>query len=124
KLERKLEAERQKLAERVPDLDKKALRTYLETRGFTKQEISMAADARLIEMAEKARRYDELMAGKTRKRTIPKIARKPKQEPERELSRIDRNRQKIDALYPTTRRANVKRRRGDDDRLSILYPNR
>lgn len=119
KLERKLEAERQKLAERVPDLDKKALRTYLETRGFTKQEISMAADARLIEIAEKARRWDALQASKPRKTSVPKTARRPKPAPKPEPSRIDRRMAKIAALYPE--KPKPRRKTTESDVLAILY---
>lgn len=114
-LARRLEAEKRKLAERVPDLNKAALRSYLESRGFTKEEISMAADARLVELAEKARRYDELMAGKKPKKTrIPKRALKPKT-PEADV-------------IPLTNKKNTRRlpkapgrNKPSEDAVTILY---
>ncbi|GAB4240869.1 MAG: hypothetical protein Kow0032_28770 [Methyloligellaceae bacterium] len=70
-MKHRLEKEKARLSQEVPDLDKGALKTYLEGRGFSRQEIEQAADARLVALAEKARRYDEMMANKTRK--APKL---------------------------------------------------
>lgn len=132
KAERRLEAERQKLAERVPDLDKVALRSYLEARGFTKDEIGMAADARLIEMAEKARRYDEMnQQRQPRKLKVPQGGRKPRKQETHEVPADEtvnelRHRLRGDdpviTLYGRqTRKAQSARRPKIDDPVEILY---
>jgi hypothetical protein len=97
--EQLLAREKAKLAERVPDLDKTALRAYLLDRGFTAEEIAGAADARLMEMAEKARRYDE--SQKKPKGKVPKFKKQP--EPRANVStlptRSTRNLTDMDRAY-------------------------
>lgn len=132
KAERRLEAERQKLAERVPDLDKVALRSYLEARGFTKDEIGMAADARLIEMAEKARRYDEMnQQRQPRKLKVPQAGRKPRKQETPEVpgdETVNELRHRLTGDDPVitlygrqTRKAQSARRPKIDDPVEILY---
>jgi hypothetical protein len=77
RLEQVFAREKAKLEEAMPGLNPKALRTYLEGVGFTDTDIAQAADHRLVVLAEKARRYDELMAGKGKTmKTIPTRKRK------------------------------------------------
>lgn len=59
---RRLGGEAAKLAKALPDLDKAALVPYLKQSGFSEADIKQAADHRLVVLAEKARRYDEMTA--------------------------------------------------------------
>jgi hypothetical protein len=74
---RYLNAEKAKLAKVLPDLDGKAVARYLMGKRFSREEIGSISDHRLIEMAEKARRYDEMQSGK--KLVIPKAGLRPQQ---------------------------------------------
>lgn len=92
RLERHLAAEQRKLAERVPDLDKSALVPYLRRVGFSDAEIAEAADARLIELAEKARRYDEMSTQSTTRKVPVKrkgASRQPPSKPKGEAARAE-----------------------------------
>lgn len=92
RLERHLAAEQRKLAERVPDLDKSALVPYLRRVGFSDEEIAQAADARLIELAEKARRYDEMSTQSTTRKVPVKrkgASRQPPSKPKGEAARAE-----------------------------------
>jgi hypothetical protein len=60
--------------ERLPNLDKAQLRTYLLEQGFGETEVSQVFDARVVVMAEKARRYDALAAkDKKPQLTVPRL---------------------------------------------------
>lgn len=74
---RYLNAEKAKLAKVLPDLDGKVVARYLMGKRFSREEIGSISDHRVIEMAEKARRYDEMQSG--RKLVVPKTGMKPQQ---------------------------------------------
>ncbi len=78
---KQLEGERAKLGEALPDgVDDLALRGYLTgTLGFRDDDIDAVADHRLVTMAEKARRYDELTGGEAKPKKVP-VFRKGKPE--------------------------------------------
>ena len=83
-----IDQQRAYLAETLPDLDKSALRDYLADKGFTEQEIEHAHDARLVELAEKARRYDAMSYDEQPKGKTPTRKRKAsKPDPELEGAR-------------------------------------
>lgn len=67
--QRALAKQQAKLEKQLPDLDAKALRKYLVGVGFTNKDVDQAYDARLVVLAEKARRYDEMTSGK--RKTVP-----------------------------------------------------
>lgn len=91
-LSRQLEQGKAALSKVFGEIDRKALRTYLTSNPdakFTTDEVNMAYDHRLVVLAEKARRYDELMAG--RKTVIPQSALKPRKgRPKPKVAKPDR----------------------------------
>lgn len=120
-----IEKQRAQLAERVPDLDKEALRVYLTERGFSKEEIGMAADARIIEMAEKARRWD---ARDKQPKKVPRLKKAVKRMQEKSSDPMENvkdmlnEKSGVTALYgKSERRRTSARPRDKDDVLSILY---
>lgn len=70
--ERQLEAERKMLLDAVPDFDGAKTSAYLERIGFNRDDLSQLTDHRMAVVAEKARRYDELMA-KQQDKPLPKL---------------------------------------------------
>ena len=66
--QRKLQSQKARLNERVPDLDSAALKSYLKAQGFSDEDIRTASDARIVEAFEKARRYDAQQKAKPPKR--------------------------------------------------------
>jgi hypothetical protein len=116
RLEQVFAREKAKLDEAMPDLNRKALRTYLEGVGFTDTDIAQAADHRLVVLAEKARCYDELMAGKGKTmKTIPTRKRK-----------VETSNTAIRKGEPTVKELHAKLRRTGriDDALALLTAER
>lgn len=113
RLQRQVLDERRKLDEAVPDLDKGALSEYLISAGFTEQDIAHAYDSRLLTMAEKARRYDELMADGVRPHKVPKTR-----------SGGNKRGKKRSQSDTEKMRANLKRTGRMDDALKLLTAQR
>lgn len=74
-VQKHLEAEKEKLSKALPNVDRPALRKYLVGSGFSESEVAQAYDHRLVVLAEKARRYDEMSTGNKR---VPKMRARPK----------------------------------------------
>lgn len=83
-MQERFQREEQQLLEKLPEWrdqakaeqSKRQLVTYLTGQGFDPEDVANAVDHRLIVMAEKARKYDE-MQGKT-KTAMKKVAKIPK----------------------------------------------
>jgi len=78
-----VEEQAEKMVEAIPELGgekapeyKANVARYMEGIGYTKEELSKLFDARAVILADKARKYDELMSKKTTAKK--KVKRKPK----------------------------------------------
>lgn len=84
KMQQFLEEQEKQLGDRIPDwndpekakTEKAKLRTYLNGRGFTDEEVGQVADARVVEIARKAMLYDNLQSSKAE--VTKKVQSKPK----------------------------------------------
>lgn len=77
-----LRAEEAKIMAAVPDYEPIRVGAYLEKSGFTRGELSELSDSRMAIVADKARRWDEHVAGKGPKK-VPKTRKKAPGAPRR-----------------------------------------
>ena len=94
------------------------LRTYLNESGFSDDEIAQAADHRLIVMADKARKFDELQKKK------PEVEKKVKRVPKVTKPGVKKTKTDMKTVQRKKAKANLKKKGGSLDAVAEYLLNR
>lgn len=101
--EKALKREKAKLEKAVPGLDRKALKTYLTGQiGFAESDLKNITDHRALLVAEKARKYDELMKNKPKPKVRAVKGGQSTQKPQNNIQKLEarlKQTGKIDDAY-------------------------
>jgi hypothetical protein len=109
-----LTTQKEALSERLPNLDNAALRTYLMAEGFSESEVSQVYDARVVVLAEKARRYDSMLArGEAKRPTLPRVpTKRPAATAESKLDELEKRLKRSGSLTDAYAVLNARRQQG------------